>query len=142
MNHSYSKHKALFEVLNKTGQTDNRHEIIHNFTNGRTSSSKDLGETEIQELIYQLNGELPEEKDPRVCDMGYNKMVAKIFWLARQYGYTKEHEGKTIVDVKRLSEWTTKYGYCHKPFREYRKSQLPRLVSQFEIVVRSYLESL
>ncbi|MBT0550445.1 hypothetical protein J5307_10950, partial [Riemerella anatipestifer] len=49
--------KKLQTLLSKKGfNTDERHEVIYEFTNGRTSSSRELNSQELEDLCNALEG--------------------------------------------------------------------------------------
>ncbi|WPC10895.1 hypothetical protein LEQ04_11545 [Riemerella anatipestifer] len=49
--------KKLQTLFSKKGfNTDERHEVIYEFTNGRTSSSRELSTRELEDLCNALEG--------------------------------------------------------------------------------------
>lgn len=69
--------KALMTFFSKQGIQEQRGEIIYNFTNGRTSSAKDLTPTEINHLSEALKSTAkPNQKD---LDKKRKRLIAAIF---------------------------------------------------------------
>ncbi|MBA9078961.1 hypothetical protein [Rufibacter quisquiliarum] len=48
----------------------------------------------------------------------------------------------TKVDIARIDAWCRKYGAPAKGFNDYTYNELPKLVTQFGKVYKSYLEGL
>lgn len=108
-----------------------KQDIIYKATLGRTTSSKDLYQSEADILINELNRML--NADPA------QRMRRKIFSICHELGWRLPASQK--VDVQRLNNWLMKYGYLHKPLMAYTYQELPALVSQLEeILKKSYNE--
>ncbi len=75
--------------------------------------------------------------------MAGNKMRKRIFSLAHQYGWTYyiPSKGRNVVNLDRLNGWMVDYSYLHKPLNYYTPEELVKLVSQWERVVMSYIDS-
>ena len=69
--------KALMTSLSKQGLQEQRGEIIYNFTNGRTSSAKELTAVEINELYYELNKRASAKSQE--LDKKRKRLIAAIF---------------------------------------------------------------
>ena len=63
--------------LSKQGLQEQRGEIIYNFTNGRTSSAKELTAVEINELYYELNKRASAKSQE--LDKKRKRLIAAIF---------------------------------------------------------------
>lgn len=83
-------HQRLAAILAKKGLMDTRADIIANFTNGRTSSLRQLTDAEAMELCTRLGYTPPMalgQKDPRY-DSWY-RMGSKIIAQLVRLGYEK-----------------------------------------------------
>lgn len=133
MNHT--NRKRLFGVLAKIGmrEKEDRHQLVYSFTKGRTRSTSDLSDYEAEQLIGEL-----ESKQYQ----GANKMRRKIFSMAYEmkWGapYTKETRKKAEQSI---DAWCMKSGYIKKPLNRFTYDELPKLVTQFQEVYKSYLKT-
>lgn len=83
-------HKKLMTVLSKTGNIDNRHDIVFSFTNGRTKSTKELTELEIDLLSKKLESDAIKKLDKK-----RKRVLAAIFGM-----YQKMNAPKSMEFVK------------------------------------------
>lgn len=114
--------------------------LVYQFTEteGKTST-KDLSIYQAEELIHFLQtGKVKDYSYFAKFDLS-NKQHMYIFSLCHQIGWESfsEKYNKLVVDMAALGSWLFKYGYLHKPMIEYTSAQLPKLVTQFENLVRS-----
>ena len=140
MRHTITKHKRLFALLKQRGLYEQRSHLVSEFTNGRSDSSKDLTEREIDKLIALLEA---EEKQTNSDFWRGDHMRKKIFSLCFDYGWTiwSDKKQRMVVDQRRLNSWMLKYSILHKALNEYKYDELPALVTQFESVVSSFYEA-
>jgi hypothetical protein len=98
---------------------------------------------EAQALIAHL-----KSLDPRA--KATDRMRNKILSMAHEMGWNltpgpspQERGGmqKPKIDMAHVNAWCTRHGYLHKPLDDYTHSELPKLVSQFEEVYKSYLKA-
>jgi hypothetical protein len=123
------QNKQLFAILNKLGyDTEDRAELVYNATAGRTKSSAELHYYECQRLIQSLSGEANAEA------IKADKMRKKILSICHEMGWANNN----AIDWPRLNNWLTKYGYLHKALTNYTVKELPKLVTQFENLLKSY----
>jgi len=71
--------KKLMTLLSKEGLVENRAEVIHTFTRGRTSSARDLSENEI-ELLCQFF----ESNSHETLDKKRKRLIAAIFGVFKK----------------------------------------------------------
>lgn len=115
--------KMLHVLKGKHGMDDETYRnMIHEASNGRTTTSKELTQTEAFKLLDGLARETPEAKSA-------DKMRKKIIGLARECGWIND---QNKADMERINWWCQKYGYMKKPLNDYSLTELPKLVSQFE----------
>ena len=125
-----SQRKALYATLYRLGIREKSHqqEIIYDFTEGRTNSSRNLTWTECRDLIQQLHnvsGESPAQR-----------MRKKMIHYAHLMGW-KTSNG--TADIPRLDSWCKKYGLHKKGLNEMTARELQQVLTQFQNVYKSYL---
>ena len=108
-------------------------ELIHLFTEGRCTTSKQMLYKEAQELLNYFNEINPSEKNKA------DKMRKKI--ISHCHSMNWYIEGTRKLDYNRLNDWCKKFGYLHKDLNDYTYKELPALVTQFETVFVSYLKA-
>lgn len=86
-------HKKFMTVLSKTGNLEKRHDIIFSFTNGRTQSSRELTEEEMNLLSQKLQSD-----QLRKLDRLRKRVIAAIFGL-----YQKMNTPKSMQFVKAVA---------------------------------------
>ena len=121
-----------------------KEELVYEYSEGRTSSSTGLKIYEADKLIEHLK-KLERELDLKTqankvsglpsYDTPENKQRRKIFAICHEMRWTYT-EGK--VDKKRLNEWMLKYSYLHKPLNKYELLELPKLITQFEELLKHF----
>lgn len=112
--------------LDKEAKAD----MVQAFSGGRATSSKDLYVPEAAAMIKHLKSMDPDE-------LAAEKMRKKIISMAHEMGW--KLAGK--ADMKRIDDWCTKFGYLHKHLNSYTYQELPKLVSQFTIAYKHYLNN-
>lgn len=126
------QNNKLYFLLQKLGiDTELKQEMVYRFTKGRTSKSSEMNRNECQAMINELSNSPTIGKE--------DKMRKKIISLFRKMGYTT-NDNK--VNMSAVESWVLKYGYLKKPLNTYCYNELPKLVSQAEVVYRSFIKSL
>lgn len=116
------------KLLINAGLHDQKEELVHQYTDGRTTHLTDMTHEETQAIIKSLRGDDPKEA-----------MCNKILSLAHDMQW-KTSSGK--VDMKRINGWCMKFSKLKKPFNEFTEKELPELVTAFEKVYQSFLNSI
>lgn len=128
--------KFIFMMIRKLHLSDDdRKAMVHSITNGRSQSCADLSFAEARELCRVLNQAATNRKDRDKMEA----MRKKIISCFHQINY-RLPGGK--IDMERVNEWIQKYGYLHKPLNHYTYPELPRLVSQVEIMRDKFLNQI
>lgn len=115
-------------------------EVISQFTQDETkTSTKDLSFDQANQLILKLGGS-PHKKTKN--KYGYfdktNAQHKYLLSLCMQIGWTDFKPGiGTIADTDQFGHWMQKSGYLHKPLKDYTAAELPKLVAQFQEVVKN-----
>lgn len=145
MRHTKEKHGRLYGLLNKKQMMEQRHELFQSYSKNRTRDSKDLSEQEMDDLIrflefYNVGGMQSGCKTD--FEKG-DKMRKRVLSLCYEYGWTRHDavKNKRVVDYAKLNAWLLKSGYLHKSLNQYKYAELPKLVTQFENVIKSFLKA-
>lgn len=109
--------------------------IIAQFTDGETTSSKEMS----QDQIYKCRQALAKELGNTPQDNMRKKMI--------HYGHLmgwKHMEGIDCgkIDIARLDNWCITYGQYHKALNQHNYDELVKLVTQFKKVYVSYVKNL
>lgn len=107
-------------------------DMVEGFTGGRTGSRAALYFDEANAMIRHL-----KEIDPDYQEC--NRMRGKIIALAHEMGW--HLPGTRKADMQRIDEWCMKFGQFKKRLNQHLKHELPALVSQFEQVHKSLLNT-
>jgi hypothetical protein len=94
----------LHSLLNKTGLSTDKANIVLGITNGRSEHSKDLSFEEARLMITWLQSQ-DKTKD------GANKMRCKIISIAHEMHW--HLSGTKDIDMPRLNGWCEKFSYLH-----------------------------
>jgi hypothetical protein len=112
-------------IISKLGiDKEGKEDLVYNITQGRATSSKDLTHLECDKLIKNLQ--------PNVLIEG-DKQRKKILSIVHELGW-ETPTGK--IDWNALNPYLLKYGYLHKLFNDYTPNELPKLVTQFENMLK------
>lgn len=128
---TYSQIAAIHTLLAKQGLKDDKRDIVRSFTAGRTESVKEMRNEEAAALIGHLKSMDPEEKSA-------DKMRNKILSMAHEMGWRKP--GTERIDMDHVNGWMRSKSYLKKDLDAYRFGELPKLVSQFEEVYKSFIK--
>lgn len=130
-----SLNRQLNGLLNATGLLPQKEALVLSVTKERSSSRKDLTDSEAIELINWLKIQ-PQPTDDS------DKMRKKIISMAHECGWHNfdVSKGRWKIDMKRVNNWCVNYSYLKKELNKYSYEELPKLVTQFSKVYRSFLE--
>lgn len=133
-----SQNKTFHTLLGQTGLTAEKPALVNEFTGGRSSSSADMSVDEMAMLILHLQdclGTVPATI--RQADAASaNQQRRRILAVAHQLRW--EVAGGA-VDMARVDKFCTEHGYLHKSLNDYTHEQLPKLINQFDQVLRKFL---
>lgn len=134
-----SRLHALFTNLNIDAEM--KAELVLQFTNNRTERSSKMLIDECQALINHLssinaqaNGKAAA-KENELENSPENRQRRKILSICHEMGWKKNGE----LDWERIENFLEKFGYLHKKkLNDYKPEELPKLVTQFEQLLKSY----
>jgi len=125
--------RLLAILLRKADLHDCKASVVKMHTRCRAESLKKLTRAEADQLIRNLLELFPQPEFEKAA-----RMRKKILAQCREMRWEKDGQ----PDYERLNQWCLKYGFLRKPMNEYSEKELPKLVSQFEEVYKSYLKKL
>lgn len=118
----------VHKLLMREGISFMAEDLALEYSNHRTNKLQDLFYHETQQLISFLAG--PSSK---------SKMQRKILSMAHEMRW--EHpNGK--VNIEKLDAWCVKHTPHHKPFNKLTEHELPLVVSIFEKMYKTHLNSI
>lgn len=126
------QNKQLYSALAKLSiDKERKEELVYRFTQGREISSSAMTVCECHSLIDHLNSFI------KIGDKKNDVQRKKILSICHEMNWRTE-AGQ--IDWKHLNEYLLKYGYLHKLLNNYTEKELPKLVTQFENLLKSYYE--
>lgn len=120
--------------------TEMKSDLVRQYTNGRETSSAKMLVNECQALINHLivvkngSGSAPGTKIKAYEKTPENVMRRKILSICHEMNWKIGQQ----LDWSRINFWLDKYGYLHKDLNDYTLAQLPKLVTQFENLLKSH----
>jgi len=122
-----TSHKHLMALLGKAGIDDNqRHELVYIWTNGRTSSTKDLTDDEIRDICWKFENQFNAHVALQAnVDDEIRKKRSIVLKLASEQGI-KEVDGWDKFNAFMASRSVYK-----KSLNEYTVMELDELIKQF-----------
>jgi len=124
-------------LLSKSGFDDaQRHELVYNWTNGRTQSTKDLSEFELSQIIHRIESTIDFGKEITI-EMEDEKRRKRsiVLAIATRVGI---FQNGNWDDFNRFME---KSSVLHKPLYKYTNSELDKLIKQFRSIEYNYHKS-
>jgi hypothetical protein len=136
---SNTNNRVLHGLLKQTNMSGFKADLVSSFTKQRTEHSSEMHDMECLQLIEHLRAIKQGQEAPplqNVCDP-MDKMRKKILSICHELQWELPN-GR--IDFERLSAWLIKYGHKHhKHLNEYDPHDLPKLVTQFENLLKSTL---
>jgi len=126
-------HKQLMTLLSRAGyDNDARHELVYAWTSGRSKSSKDLTQIELDELVAKIQE-----------DFKFSRTDAQIENLKRQKRSTVLAIA-TRTGIKKPERWAEFNSFMlassilKKPLNKYKLDELDKLIKQFKSLELNY----
>lgn len=123
--------KAINAFLAKNGMMEDKAAIVSEATNGRTTHSTELYFDEAKQLLAGFLNQQPQDNGPMVRKLF--AMAHNLQWITETNQVQPNGSIKPVKDYSRLLAWVKKYGYLGKPLKQYTYSEMPKLVTQFEL---------
>jgi hypothetical protein len=124
---------ATEKKLRNTGLYYDRAELVEEFTKGRTKSLRDLSASEYTDLVVFMNQLVGKDDFTKA-----NDMRRKVIACLAKAGYKKDGQS----DIERINAWCISHGHGNKELNAYTIEELPKLVTQAEIVYNKFLNEL
>jgi hypothetical protein len=162
MQRTHAQNARLHQLLGQLGLTNDKAALVRQHTNGRTERSSEMSYAECAGLIGDLEraagspspmhypsqpapqqpapaaSATPqrEKLTPEQADSA-NRMRRKVFALAREAGmiWGETAEDKRMNAAK-MDAFLMAHGYIKQPLNAFTFAQLPKLVTQFEQIVK------
>lgn len=110
-------------------KVDDSDAMVRGFTGLRTGSVSDMWPKEAGELIRHLKSLDPDEKSAEVMR---RKIIALAYKRAALPRSASKAQKQKVINW--LDGWCKQYGHKQKGLNSYTYKELPKLVSQFEIM--------
>ncbi len=138
-----TQNSRLHALLNELGvDSETKREMVFNYTNGRTTSTKELTIDECNELINSLEKVLfkSQKQPPRERADAHQKARRKIFILMYDCGFidSRMTTKQKIAIINRWIANKTKFG-CE--FNSLTLEELSKFATQLQAVKRNYNEN-
>lgn len=130
--------RQLMTLFSKLGTDDDtRHDMIFRFTGGRTQSTRQLTDREIETLVGWLQEQLPMKglTSDRDLDLAIRRKRSLVLKLATETGI------KASDSWHRFNAWMLKYSVEKKPLNRYNYEELDGLIRQFRGLKANYERS-
>lgn len=140
MQRTISQNNRLYALLSRLRvDKETQDGLVFEYTKGRSKSSKDMTIPECQALINNLQhmvNQISTNTPPpvRPTNDASNKMRRKILSICHEMRWTINGH----LDWKRINDFLIKSGYLHIPLNAYKQEELPKLVTQFEQLLKTY----
>ena len=117
-------HRKLMTILGQLGVDDDmRHEMIWRYTGGRTASSRELTQSELEHLISRLE----DDRENKV-----RRLRSTILDIATRVGI---HDPN---DWSKFNGFMLRRSVYKKPLPDYSYKELKRLLRQFRGIERAF----
>jgi hypothetical protein len=108
-------------------------ELVRGFSNGRTTSMREMTVDEGTALIKELKRQDPEE-------IAANRMRNKIISMGHEMGWRLPNTTK--IYMAHIDSWCMSYGLYKKKLNSHTLEELPHLVTQMEAVYKSFIKGI
>ncbi len=136
-----TKHRRLMALLTQAGFDDEtRHSLVHAWTNGRTESSKDLTETEVDDLVWKFENDFHFRQNPKntvnaMLLIAIKQKRSTVLAIAQRCGI---HEGK---DFKKFNSFMENSSILKKRLNKYTFEELDELIKQMHALEANFKKS-
>ncbi|MFB9862387.1 phage protein GemA/Gp16 family protein [Rufibacter immobilis] len=138
------QNRRLHFLLNELGLMDYKAELVEQHSATKSTSSKDLTPQEAKALIDHLErsktrqsrDQRPQQRTPE------EKMRRKIFAICYTIGWIEgDSKEDRAMNRAKIDSFCTRNSYLKKPLNDYTLAELPKLVSQFELIKKHVEQS-
>lgn len=140
MSNKKRNYKPFFAIAKALGlNAENRKDIAYDFSEGRTTSLKELTDKEYSAVLKSLK----KRQSALPSTTKGDKQRKKIIALCRDMGMEKYDtvKQKMVADMPKIYKLIVDKGYLKpKKLNDYTANELPKLVTQVQNIQLSYLE--
>lgn len=129
--------KKISTIISKAGiSKEAKVAMVQGFTYNRETSTTKMYFDEASFMIKHLETLNPQKQ-------GIAKMKGKMLYYAREMGWVKTGQGgKLVADVLQVDKWCLTYGTIKRKLDGYTYNELTVILTQFEKVYKSFLNSI
>ncbi|MDR0937965.1 MAG: hypothetical protein LBN29_01230 [Mediterranea sp.] len=134
--------KALHATFRRLGMDDDaRHDCVHSFTGGRTSSTGELTFEEARQLLSKLN---PRQTDEEVREMLRKEALTlcrRVYSLSMKVsflnkGFSSETEDDKRMNIAKINAWARTHTSARKNISQMTVNELRETKKQLEAIAR------
>ncbi|MFT4073024.1 MAG: hypothetical protein QM654_14005 [Dysgonamonadaceae bacterium] len=124
--------KLIHVLLRQQGLMEEKENLIHSFSGGRTTSSRELSQVEAKQLINTLKGATDEpEKRKKI----YNTIYALAYEMDIIYGDSEED---VQMNMAKLNVFCRERGTVKKNLSAQSHEEMKRTLRQFRAIYGKY----
>lgn len=136
MKETKTKIRQLMTIFSRLRiDTEMRHEIVYNYTNGRTSSTRQLTAEELEGLVSRFQKELQSISNAANHELEKKKKRSIVLAIAQRCGI----HGGTSFD--KFNSFMVNKSIYKKELYKYTMEELDELIKQFRGLERNYKRS-
>lgn len=130
-----TQNKKLHLLLSKAGLNEEKPELVSFYTDGRTTSSRDLYFQEAEKLIKYLEG-ITQGSQPTAAEKA-DKMRKRVIAICYELGWIEptEDQEERKMNMAFIDSFLKRRGYLKKPLNQFTAKELPKLVTQFKQIL-------
>jgi len=136
-----SKHRRLMTLLGNAGIDDEtRHDLVRSWTDGRTESTRDLTQQELNDLVWKLENDFAFANNPKTTADALQLLRLKqkrsaVLAIATRVGL---HDKESF---KKFNAWMKKYSIHKKMLNKYTSPELDDLIRQMHKIEANFNKS-
>jgi hypothetical protein len=131
-----NQNKRLHLLLGKASLLAEKPELVSFFTDGRTTSSRELTYEEAENFINYLEGMSQLQKTSG--KESTEKMRRNIIAICYELGWIENSDNpeERKMNMAVIDSFIKQRGYIKKPLNDFTLKELPKLVSQFKQILQ------
>lgn len=140
------QNKRLHQLLSELGIMDMKPGLVKQFSRIQSASSKDLLYSEAQQLIRWLESRRVGPSERERADRMRKRVISMLLsYDPARFQVYSEKAGRNVPRMygeNGIYAFVKRYGYLKKDLNDYSYKELPKLVSQIEIIVNSQKQAI
>jgi len=127
------KHRQLMAIFRRLNIGDEqRHELVYTWTKGRTNSTRELTDGELNDLLWKFNNDIQSRRVADGIELEKRKKRSIVLAIAQRCGI---HTG---TDFYKFNSFMTSRSIHKKSLSKYSLEELDDLINQFRGLERNY----